>query len=98
MNRNMGFLNNIKTDKLVFGACITSQHPLWPGAMESAGFDFVFIDPEHIPISRNEGVNTIIHSSDVAIFSQKLRQDLQVIKASAGIAQDSANTSSGPTI
>jgi len=31
-----------------------------------------------------EGINLIIHSSDLAIFSQRLQQDMQIIRAAAG--------------
>nr|WP_245802899.1 aldolase/citrate lyase family protein [Cyclobacterium lianum] len=47
-------MRSIRSGELVYGTCITAHHPLWPAAMQQAGLDFVFIDTEHIPISRNE--------------------------------------------
>ncbi len=43
-----------------------------------------------------EGVNIVIHSSDMALFSQRLREDMKLIKKSAG-AEVSENLSSGAT-
>jgi 2-keto-3-deoxy-L-rhamnonate aldolase RhmA len=40
----------------------------------------------------NEGANMIIHSSDMALFSQKLKQDMGIIKKAAG---DVGNSSKG---
>ncbi|WP_332368233.1 hypothetical protein [Spirosoma telluris] len=31
-----------------------------------------------------EGVNIVVHSFDVALFSQRLRHDLRIIKEAAG--------------
>jgi len=55
----MSGIKNILLEKLgeglnVYGTCITSTGPMWPGAIKSAGLDFVFIDTEHIPLSRHE--------------------------------------------
>ena len=55
----MGNTNNILLEKLergqqVYGTCITATGPLWPAATARAGLDFVFIDTEHIPLSRQE--------------------------------------------
>lgn len=47
-------LEKLKAGKNVYGTCITSTGPMWPGAIKSAGLDFVFIDTEHIPLGRNE--------------------------------------------
>ncbi|HVM87969.1 MAG TPA: aldolase/citrate lyase family protein [Puia sp.] len=47
-------LQKLEQGKNVYGTCITSTGPMWPGAIKSAGLDFVFIDTEHIPLSRNE--------------------------------------------
>ena len=55
----MAGTKNILLQKLgngqnVYGTCITSTGPMWPGAIKSAGLDFVFIDTEHIPLGRPE--------------------------------------------
>ncbi|MBS1916918.1 MAG: aldolase [Bacteroidetes bacterium] len=47
-------LQKLEQGKNVYGTCITSTGPMWPGAIKSAGLDFVFIDTEHIPLDRNE--------------------------------------------
>ena len=47
-------LEKLQAGKNVYGTCITSTGPLWPGAISSAGLDFVFIDTEHIPLGRTE--------------------------------------------
>lgn len=47
-------LEKLQQGKNVYGTCITSTGPMWPGAIKSAGLDFVFIDTEHIPLGRNE--------------------------------------------
>jgi 2-keto-3-deoxy-L-rhamnonate aldolase RhmA len=47
-------LEKLKAGKNVYGTCITSTGPMWPGAIKSAGLDFVFIDTEHIPLGRTE--------------------------------------------
>jgi len=36
----------------VYGTCIVSTSPVWPGMIAGVGLDFVFIDTEHIPIDR----------------------------------------------
>ena len=47
-------LEKLQQGKNVYGTCVTSTGPMWPGAIKSAGLDFVFIDTEHIPLDRNE--------------------------------------------
>ena len=47
-------LIKLQQGKNVYGTCVTSTGPMWPGAIKSAGLDFVFIDTEHIPLDRNE--------------------------------------------
>jgi 2-keto-3-deoxy-L-rhamnonate aldolase RhmA len=47
-------LQKLQQGKNVYGTCITSTGPMWPGVIKSAGLDFVFIDTEHIPLDRNE--------------------------------------------
>lgn len=37
---------------LVYSTAATAQSPLWPKLAKQAGVDFVFIDTEHIPLSR----------------------------------------------
>lgn len=36
----------------VYGTCIVSTSPKWPGMIAASGLDFVFLDTEHIPIDR----------------------------------------------
>lgn len=48
----MSFLTKIQSGETVFGICITSSNPLWPAILEGVGLDFVFIDTEHISLSR----------------------------------------------
>jgi hypothetical protein len=43
-----------------------------------------------------EGINIVIHSSDFALFAQKLRQDMNQIRASGG--QESVNDAGTVTI
>ncbi|GAB3010446.1 aldolase/citrate lyase family protein [Cyclobacterium sediminis] len=50
----MNFNNKIQSGELVLGTCVTSNNPLWPKALASSGLDFVFIDTEHISLSRKE--------------------------------------------
>ncbi len=38
--------------KTVYGTCITSPAPRWPGLVAGAGLDFVFLDTEHICLDR----------------------------------------------
>ncbi len=38
--------------RLVFSTAATAQSPRWPELVKQAGADFVFIDTEHIPLSR----------------------------------------------
>jgi 4-hydroxy-2-oxoheptanedioate aldolase len=38
----------------IYGTCITTNAPRWPGLVAAAGLDFVFIDTEHIAIDRSE--------------------------------------------
>ena len=45
-----------------------------------------------------EGVNIIVHSFDIALFVQRLRQDLQIIKTAVGDAQIPATDQTIPTI
>jgi len=50
----MSFINRIQTGDVVVGTCVTSNNPLWPDAIKFSGLDFVFIDTEHISLSRND--------------------------------------------
>jgi 2-keto-3-deoxy-L-rhamnonate aldolase RhmA len=50
------------------------------------------LEPERQIQWMKEGVNIVVHSFDVALFSQRLMHDLQVIKTAAG---DSADLASG---
>lgn len=42
------------------------------------------LEPERQVQWMKEGANIIVHSSDIALFSQKLNRDLQIIKTAAG--------------
>jgi 4-hydroxy-2-oxoheptanedioate aldolase len=42
----------LHSDRRVFGTLIVSDSPRWPNAVAAIGFDFVFIDTEHIAIDR----------------------------------------------
>jgi len=53
-NNSASFLAKLEAGKNVYGTCVTATGPMWPGAVRSAGLDFVFIDTEHIPLDRNE--------------------------------------------
>jgi 2-keto-3-deoxy-L-rhamnonate aldolase RhmA len=45
----------------VYGTCITTNVPRWPGLVAAAGLDFIFIDTEHIAIDRSE-LSKMCHS------------------------------------
>lgn len=45
-----------------------------------------------------EGVNIVIHSSDMALFSQRLREDINKIKSASGGVNDSTGTGESVTI
>ncbi|GAB4000623.1 aldolase/citrate lyase family protein [Spirosoma daeguense] len=51
---NLSLLQKLKNDQTVYGTCITSTGPMWPKAVKQIGLDFVFLDTEHIPLSRTE--------------------------------------------
>lgn len=42
----------LRAGRRVYGTCVLSPSPLWPGMLAGAGLDFVFIDTEHIPLDR----------------------------------------------
>jgi len=44
----------LRSGRRVYGTCIVSPSPRWPGAVRGLGLDFVFIDTEHIAIEREE--------------------------------------------
>lgn len=50
----MSFNNKIQSGELLLGTCVTSNNSLWPKALASSGLDFVFIDTEHISLSRKD--------------------------------------------
>ncbi len=43
----------LRTGHRVYGTLIVSTSPKWPGVVQGAGADFVFIDTEHIPLDRD---------------------------------------------
>ncbi|HSF53644.1 MAG TPA: aldolase/citrate lyase family protein [Algoriphagus sp.] len=45
-----------------------------------------------------EGVNIVIHSSDMALFSQRLREDIKAIKSASGLENDSTGPGESVTI
>ena len=50
----MSVNRRIQSGELVVGTCVTSNNPLWPKALVSSGLDFVFIDTEHISLTRKD--------------------------------------------
>lgn len=42
----------LRAGRRVYGTCVLSPSPLWPGMIAGSGLDFVFIDTEHIPLDR----------------------------------------------
>ena len=42
----------IRSGKHVWGIAPLAVHPWWPGKIAGSGIDFVFIDTEHVPVSR----------------------------------------------
>lgn len=59
------------------------------------GIHFSF-EPQRQIFWINEGVNIIIHSSDMALFSQRLRSDMKIIKTATG--DEHTNSSPGDSI
>jgi 4-hydroxy-2-oxoheptanedioate aldolase len=51
------------------------------------------LEPERQVKWIREGVNIIVHSFDIALFAQRLRHDLQIIKSAVGDAQASGSAS-----
>lgn len=45
-------LKALRSGEPVYGTRVVSTSPLWPQATADAGIDFVFLDLEHIPLSR----------------------------------------------
>jgi len=56
------------------------------------------LEPERQAFWINEGVNIIIHSSDMALFSQRLRADMEILKASSGDMDDTSSQDGSVTI
>jgi 4-hydroxy-2-oxoheptanedioate aldolase len=48
------------------------------------------LEPQRQVFWINEGVNIIIHSSDMALFSQRLRADMEILKAASGDIEDTS--------
>lgn len=53
-SQNTGLLEKLKSGRNVYGTCVTSTGPMWPAVIKKTGVDFVFIDTEHVPLSRHE--------------------------------------------
>ena len=54
-NRKMNpeeFCKALKSDKRMYGTLVVSTSPFWPKVIGDCGLDFIFIDTEHIAISR----------------------------------------------
>lgn len=51
----------LQSGQNVYGTCMTSTSPLWPGVAAGCGIDFVFIDTEHIPLDRSALSNLCQH-------------------------------------
>lgn len=43
----------LRSGRRVYGTCVLSTSPNWPGMIASLGLDFVFIDTEHVAIDRS---------------------------------------------
>ncbi|TLV00529.1 HpcH/HpaI aldolase family protein [Dyadobacter luticola] len=54
METPLHLAEKLKAGHNIYGTCMTSTGPMWPSAVRKAGLDFVFIDTEHIPLSRPE--------------------------------------------
>jgi 2-keto-3-deoxy-L-rhamnonate aldolase RhmA len=54
MNSPLTLKDKLNSGRNVYGTCMTSTGPMWPGAVKKIGLDFVFIDTEHIPLGRPE--------------------------------------------
>jgi 2-keto-3-deoxy-L-rhamnonate aldolase RhmA len=52
------------------------------------------LEPERQLYWINEGVNIVIHSSDMALFSQKLRADMSILQSKTGNVVDADNSDS----
>jgi 4-hydroxy-2-oxoheptanedioate aldolase len=51
------------------------------------------LEPERQLYWIKEGVNIVIHSSDMALFSQRLKSDMQILKSSdPNQPKDTGNT------
>ena len=46
------FCKALKSDKRMYGTLVVSTSPFWPKVIGDCGLDFIFIDTEHIAISR----------------------------------------------
>lgn len=44
----------LRRGQRVYGTCVVSTSPKWPGMMADVGLDFVFLDTEHMPIGRDQ--------------------------------------------
>ena len=44
----------LRKGERIYGTAILSTSPLWPPVVKQCGLDFVFLDTEHIPLSRSE--------------------------------------------
>ncbi|MBC8181544.1 aldolase [candidate division KSB1 bacterium] len=51
------FKQKLRSGDKLFGTCLTQPSPLWSNIIRDIKLDFVFIDNEHWPFSRNEIAN-----------------------------------------
>ncbi len=51
------FKENLRNGNKLFGTCLTHPSPLWSEIYKKVKLDFVFIDNEHWPFSRNDIAN-----------------------------------------
>ena len=51
------FKQKLRSGDKLFGTCLTQPSPLWSNIIRDIKLDFVFIDNEHQPFSRNEIAN-----------------------------------------
>ena len=61
------------------------------------GIHFSFT-PQRQAFWVKEGVNIIVHSSDMALFSQRLRADMEIIKSTAGDEKGKSSGSDSITV
>ncbi|MCF7944734.1 MAG: aldolase [Spirochaetia bacterium] len=51
---NFTIPEKLRNGIMMYGTLVVSSSPLWPEVIAASGVDFVFIDTEHIPLSREQ--------------------------------------------